>query len=119
MIDRLSVQKAASILGYSIRLFRKWCSLNNVGILTDHGIRKQYVLVFEFEQALNASAYVYIFSKYRKDRTKIVDADYTSAASQIRSIFNQGKAKETSHYEPKGEHEKIFLSRLTAKLSEL
>lgn len=89
------IREAAKEIRYKDRRsFKRWCSNNGVGILSDNGSKKMYVIKEEFNEAKSRKATDYLNQK-------------------------EVEFKKESKYKPQGEHEKKFLSILTRKNFEL
>ncbi|HLG35301.1 MAG TPA: hypothetical protein VI757_10505 [Bacteroidia bacterium] len=94
-MERIYIHVAAKEICYKDRRsFKKWCSNNGVGILSDNGSKKLYVIKEEFEEAKSKKATDYLKQK-------------------------EMRFKKRDGYKPKGEHEKKFLSILTGTNPEL
>ena len=122
MTSIIYIQDAKKQLNYKDRRsFIKWCDKNGVGVLSDIGSRKQYVIEEEFEAAKSKPALQYIKQKYGIDQLSDVFNACLNFNTEYQMAFEQKQKKnfQKENYLPKGDHEKSFLARLTQKLTEL
>ena len=90
----------------------RWCKNNKVGIFSDYGTNKKYVLNFEFINALTIQSEKYCSEKYGSDKLpKLIPLS-------IKTIPLKEKQK-TITYLPQGHHEKTFLTSLLNETHEL
>ena len=101
MIEQISIQETAILLGYKdIRSAKRWCNNNGVKILSDFGSKKQYVIKEEFEEAKIRRAKIYLTQKYGDD--KLSEAKTKQGRERIYSLS--------------GDNEKRFLNSLTENI---
>jgi len=63
-VERINLKEAAMQIGYKdLRSFNRWCQINGVGIISDYGSKKRYVLKDEFESAKSKSSIEYLKTK--------------------------------------------------------
>jgi len=118
-VQRIYVKDAIAQLDYKdMRSFRKWCTYNDVGILSDNGSRRQYVVAEEFEVAKSRASFKYLIQKYGKNNLPEVLNSSMKFYSELMTSTNQIKKETNQKYLPAGEHEKNFLSILTKTISE-
>jgi len=85
---------------------KKWCKNNGVGVFSDIGSNRLFVLRAEFEAAKMKQAVKYIKEKYGVNNLPDV------FHSQV-NFFNENNNTENSiKYRPQGKHEIKFLSDL-------
>lgn len=107
MIEFIYIKEVAKELDCKdYRTIKRWCKKNGVGILSDTGSSKKYVLKAEFEAVKMKQAVKYIKEKYGAD--KLPDA-FHSFFNFFNENNNTGNAIK---YKPQGEHEIKFLSDL-------
>ena len=98
--ERLYIKDIKGILPYrTTRTIKKWCRNNNVLILSDIGMRDQFVLKAQLEEAMERNHRI-------KSSSKRI-----SQASWNKKL--QKKMKDVLEYKPQGEYEKDFLSIFT------
>jgi uncharacterized Fe-S cluster-containing protein len=118
-VQRIYVKDAIAQLDYKdMRSFRKWCIKNDVGILSDNGSRRQYVVAEEFEKAKSRESVKYLVQKYGKDNLPEVLNSSMKFYTELMMATNEKKKETNQRYRPTGEHEKNFLSILTKTISE-
>lgn len=111
-MKRIYIKEAIKQLDYKDRRsFNRWCSKNNVGILSDSGSTKQYVLETEFASAMSKIPFKYLERKYGKAK-----AIEMSAHSELHE--EKERQLHFKEHRPTGEHANEFLLRLTKNLSE-
>ena len=111
------MKTAASRLGYSIRTFRKWCSKFGLEILHDPGFKMRYILLKEFEDVADRELTKYTRRKYGCIPEEINARMNVESEIRIAIQDKQNKDGVKSKYQPKYQHEKEYLSRLTARLN--
>lgn len=114
-----SLKEISRILGFKdVRTVRKWCIKNEVQILNDPGNRGKYVITAEFEAARYRQMIHYLKGKHGKKWR-----DALTAYLQVDSLFRVAQSKtniaNSQLTEQMGQHERKFLSSLTANSSEL
>ena len=118
-VQRIYIKDAIVQLDYKdIRSFKKWCTKNDVGILSDNGSRRQYVVMEEFEAAKSRESVRYLSQKYGKDKLPDVLNSTMKFYSELITATEEARQVPNQKYQPKGEHEKNFLSILTKTISE-
>ncbi len=121
-MERIFINQAGKEIGYKDkRSFRKWCAHYGVGILSDLGSKKQYVIKEEFEMAKKKEPLKYLNQKYGTEKLSGIFSACLNFETEYRITLEQNRKKnfQKDNYSPKGEHEKSFLARLTSKLHEL
>ena len=109
MIERLYIKEVTKYLEYEdYRSVYRWCKNNGVGILSDAGSKRKYVLMSEFEAAINSEAIKYIKEKYGESKLSEIIGFTMNLFSQNRN----NRAEKNKKYIPVGEYEKDFLNRL-------
>lgn len=99
------------------RTLKKWCRNNGIGIFSDIGSNRLYVLKVEFELAKNNKEIVkYLKDKYGEERLlKIINDDEIYFEECLKTLTSKGdiemKAWKTRNtYISRGDHEKNFLN---------
>jgi hypothetical protein len=106
MFERVYIKEVAKELKYEdYRAVYRWCKNNGIGILSDVGSRKKYILKAEYEAAKNHEPLKYIKEKYGENKL----SEFLNATM----IFSNKKIlAEKVNYKPVGEYEKNFLNCL-------
>ena len=100
MTERLYIQDIQKVLQYrDRRSVRRWCSNNNVRILSDVGTNKQFVLKEEFEKAISKNYYS--------------NKDVKNSSINVFEQNSNNNTDKAKIYRPQGEYEKQFLSIFT------
>jgi hypothetical protein len=95
----------------------RWCENNKVGIFSDYGSNKKYVLNVEFERAAFKKAIKYLMEKYGTDKLPEVFQVIMNFSTQYNNAM---KVKQNvQKYQPQGQHEKNFLTSLLNETHEL
>lgn len=95
--ERMVMRKVAEILGYrSMRSVYRWCRNNGVGILSDFGTRRKYVLAAEFRLKYLSATISHLRSQYGE--THLQDALDAYLQSDLPSILKFTKEVHTSQY---------------------
>lgn len=111
---RLYIKQAMSELNIrDKRTFKRWCNNHGVGILSDNGSKKKYVIKEEFEIAKSRLAIKYLSEKYGKDNFPSAFQSFLNIQSEINSVrYEKTKKLSCSSYKPSGKHEVTFMNRL-------
>lgn len=106
-MERLYIQDIQKELPFrDRRTLKKWCHNNGVGVFTDLGSNRLFVIKAEFEAAKMNQVIDYIKEKYGEDT---LPEYFNSLTIFFSGNNNVAKADE---YKPLGEHEKKFLNCL-------
>jgi hypothetical protein len=120
MIERLYIKDVAKELDLKDnRSAYRWCKNNGVGILSDIGCKRKYIIKAEFISAKVKQMLKYVTTKYKDvDATEIFHADIqyyiqlqTIKEQQDTHHFHNPKNK--IEYSPRGDSEKNFLNSLS------
>jgi hypothetical protein len=108
MLERMYIKEIQEKLPFKDRrTLKKWCENNGVGIFTDVGSNRLYILKMEFERAINSKEIMeYLKGKYGEERALEIINNSSNKDAIIGDLKNQ------SGYIPLGEHEKKFLNCL-------
>jgi len=106
-MERLYIKEIQKELPFrDRRTLKKWCRNNGVGIFSDIGSNRLFVLRAEFEAAKMKQPLKYIKEKYGED--KLPDTFHS-----LFNFFNENNnTGNVIRYKPQGEHEIKFLSDL-------
>ena len=107
MIERLYIQEIQKELPFrDRRTLKKWCRNNGVGIFTDLGSNRLFVIKAEFEAAKMNQVISYIKQKYGEDKLP----EYFNSLTIFFSKSNN--TEKANEYKPLGEYENKFLNCL-------
>lgn len=95
-------------LDWDIRTVKRWCHKNGVGILSDEGSNRQYVLKVEFDAGQMRAPIKYLTEKYGANKLPEILKSSISFFAQVQTT----KAIKSQRHATKGENEKSFLSIL-------
>jgi hypothetical protein len=119
MIERLYIKDVAKELDLKDnRSAYRWCKNNGVGILSDIGSKRKYVIKEEFESAKIKEMLKYLTRKYKNvDLKQILDAGVglylqLNSNKEQQSYSHSIAQKNKIGYSPRGDNEKSFLSDL-------
>jgi hypothetical protein len=120
MLERLYIKDMKKELPYpDRRTLKKWCKNNGVGIFTDKGSNRLYVLKAEFEIAKNNKEIMqYLKDKYGESGlSEILNGSKNLYKVCTRTIMLKEDIKintmqNQSTYIPVGDYEKNFLNHL-------
>jgi len=107
MIERLYIKDIQKLLPFrDRRTLKKWCRNNGVGIFSDKGSNRLFVIKAEFELAKNNNEIIkYLRNKYNDAvLSKILNADNNNNEINV--------VNEKEKYRTQGEHEIKFLNCL-------
>ena len=108
-IQRLYVKEMYDELQYKDRRsILKWCSNNQVGVFSDVGSNKLYVIKEEFETAKMKQANNYLRKKYGSEKME----ELPSSKNMIFEMNEEVNYDSEKDYHPLGEHERNFLHYL-------
>jgi len=119
MIEKLYIKDVAKELDLKDnRSAYRWCKNNGVGILTDIGCKRKYIIKAEFVSAKVKQMLKYVNTKYNEvDINEILNADI-QYYFQLQTIKEQQNSNHSHHqknnigYIPNGDNEKNFLNDL-------
>jgi len=119
MIEKLYIRDVAKELDLKDnRSAYRWCNNNGVGILSDIGCKRKYIIKAEFIAAKIKQMLKYVNAKYNDvEVTEILNADIQYYL-QLQTIKEQQDINRFHHqknkieYSPRGDNEKSFLSDL-------
>ena len=119
MIEKLYIKDVAKELDLKDnRSAYRWCKNNGVGILTDIGCKRKYIIKAEFVSAKVKQMLKYVNTKYNEvDINEVLNADIQYYL-QLQIIKEQQNSNHSHHqknkigYTPKGNSEQSFLKSL-------
>jgi hypothetical protein len=119
MIEKLYIKDVAKELDLKDnRSVYRWCKNNGVGILSDIGCKRKYIIKAEFISAKVKQMLKYVNTKYNEiDVNELLNADIQYYL-QLQTIKEQQNTNHFHHqnnkigYSPRGDNEKSFLSDL-------
>lgn len=121
-IERILLQEVADQLGYQDqRSARRWCILNRVGILSDAGVKKCYVIRTEFEAARLREFIKHLKAKHGEENwIEAFKAHMNLNIMHVIALEEENvPIEQRNNYQPESEHEKKFLVDLQKDLTEL
>jgi len=119
MIEKLYIKDVAKELDLKDnRSVYRWCKNNGVGIFSDIGCKRKYIIKAEFISVKVKQMLKYVNTKYNDvDVNEILNADIQYYL-QLQIIKEQQNINHSNHqknnigYTPKGDNEKNFLNDL-------
>jgi len=119
MIEKLYIKDVAKELDLKDnRSAYRWCKNNGVGILSDIGCKRKYIIKAEFVSAKVKQMLKYVNTKYNEvDINEVLNADIQYYL-QLQIIKEQQNSNHSHHqknkigYTPKGNSEQSFLKSL-------
>ncbi len=108
MIERIYITQLRKMLNCKdVRTVTKFCDKNEVGILSDNGSNKKYVIYAEFEAKYLSAIFKYIQRKYHRELPESLNEQMKFFAE-----YTKVKEEKTNKYVPKSRHELQFLASL-------
>jgi hypothetical protein len=122
MKNIIYLKEAAEKLNVTIRTLKRWCVLMKVEIFSDDGCKKKYLIRVQFERARLRKIVDYLKREYKEKWMESFKAHMNLNLLEVIEMeenFKLNLKGKIEEYKPMGEHEKLFLTRLTKLMTEL